>query len=81
MSDTRTLEQIEAWLVAHIAELLGAAPQQIDTSVEFDSFGLDSAAAVAMTGELEDYLGRDIDPSLAYDYPTIEKLSRRLADA
>jgi acyl carrier protein len=71
--------QIRHWLAEHLAELLGVNEAQIDIDADFDSFGLDSAAAVAMTGELEEVLGCDIDPSVAYDHRTIRQLSSHLA--
>jgi acyl carrier protein len=33
-----------------------------------------------MTGDLEDWVERKIDPTLLYDYPTIEALSQHLAE-
>ena len=45
----------------------------------FDRYGLSSMTAVLMTGEMEDWLGRTLDPTLPYDYPTIETLSQFLA--
>ena len=54
-------------------------PEQVDTTAPFDSYGLDSAAAVGMTGELEEWLEADVDPVLPYDYPTVEALARRLS--
>jgi len=47
--------------------------------VPFDDFALDSATAIGMTGELEDWLGKPVDPTLVYDYPTIEQFSKCLA--
>jgi acyl carrier protein len=40
---------------------------------------LDSAAAVGMTGELADWLDHEMDPTLLYDYPTIESLVQYLS--
>jgi hypothetical protein len=34
---------------------------------------------VGMTGDLSDWLGTEIDPVIAYDYPTIEALSAQVA--
>jgi acyl carrier protein len=33
-----------------------------------------------MSGDLEDWVGRKIDPTLLYDYPTIETLAQHLAE-
>ncbi len=33
-----------------------------------------------MTGDLEDWLGCELDPTLLYDYPTIDALAWHLAE-
>ena len=73
--------EIQAWLVSYLAELLEKDPKGIEATIPFDRYGLDSSAAVAMTCDLEDWLGREIDPTVPYDYPTIEALARYLAEA
>ena len=73
-------EDINGWMRDYLARKLNIAPEQIDTTESFDTFGLDSADAVRMIGDLEDFLGRRLSPSLAYKYPTIEAMSKYLAD-
>lgn len=53
-------------------------PAEVNISVPFDRFGLSSASALLMTGDLETWLGRELDPTLPYDYPTIEALAGHL---
>ena len=43
------------------------------------TYGLDSLQMVSLVGDLELWLGRALAPTLAWDYPTIDALSRRLA--
>ncbi len=38
------LAEIEAWLVAHVAEAAGIAAEEVDVQETFDSFGLSSRA-------------------------------------
>jgi acyl carrier protein len=76
----RTSEDIQEWLIDYLARALERAPDEIDVTVPFDDFALDSATAIGMTGELEDWLGKHVDPTLIYDYPTIEQFSQCLAD-
>jgi acyl carrier protein len=71
--------EIQVWIVAYIAKLLEVAPDEVDVTIPFDRYGLDSSAAVGLTGDLADWLGEDIDPTLIYDYPTIEGLVHYLA--
>ena len=75
----RTAEEIQEWIVQYLAGVLERPPEEIDVTVPVDDFALDSATAIGMTGELEDWLGQSVDPTLVYDYPTIEKFSQCLA--
>jgi len=76
----RTATEIQDWLVAYVAPILDVSPEEVDASIPFERYGLDSADAVGMTGDLADWLGFDVDPTLPYDYPTIEALSQALAE-
>lgn len=75
-----TKEDLHDWLVAAVARKLQIDPEEIDGSVAYDRYGIDSVAAVELTGELEKRLGRRLSPTLMYDYPTVDELSRHLAD-
>ncbi len=70
--------ELERWLAAHVAELLDLPPARVDPEAPFSSFGLDSASAAAMAADLENLLGRRIDPMDLYDYPTIRRFVRHL---
>ena len=76
----KTAEEIRDWMVAYLADALNLEPGQIDVDAPFESFALDSAAAVTMTGDLEEALGRRVDPTMVYDYPTIAEMSTYLAE-
>ncbi|WP_445250265.1 beta-ketoacyl synthase N-terminal-like domain-containing protein [Microcoleus sp. OTE_8_concoct_300] len=73
-------QAIQAWLVCKIAERLGVNPQDIDVQQPFSRYGLDSVAAVSLSGELGDWLGASLSPTLVYDYPTIEALVPHLVE-
>jgi acyl carrier protein len=74
-----TSEDIQDWIVAYLADLLEVDPEELDVTIPFDRYGLDSSAAIGLTGDLEDWLGREIDPILLYDYPTVEALVQHLS--
>lgn len=76
-----TVTDIQAWLVHYLAELLEIDPAMMDVTLPFERYGLDSAAVVALTGDLEDWLGGSLDPTLPYDYPTIGALAQHVAAA
>jgi acyl carrier protein len=73
------IESIESWLVSKISALSGIRYEDIDTGEAFSYYGLDSVAAVSLSGELQDWLGRRLSPTLVYDYPTIDSLARHLS--
>jgi acyl transferase domain-containing protein len=74
-----TAEDIQAWLVSQIAQELGVKPDEINVRIPFDSYGLDSVLAIAITSAGKQYLGLDMSPLLLVHYPTIESLSQHLA--
>jgi acyl transferase domain-containing protein/acyl carrier protein len=76
----KSIAEIQAWLVARIAGLLEIPPGTIDINEPFDHYGVSSLEIVALSGDLEEWLGRRLPPSLIYDHPTIMKLSRHLAE-
>ncbi|MBD2448800.1 acyl carrier protein [Nostoc sp. FACHB-152] len=74
-----TSQEIQEWIIAYLADLLEIEPEEVDVTIPFDRYGLDSSAAVGMTGDLEDWLKTEIDPTLLYDYPTVEALVQHLS--
>lgn len=74
-----TSVEIQNWLVSYLADLLEIDLDEVDVTIPFDRYGLDSSAAIGMTGNLEEWLGHELDPTLIYDYPTIEALAINLS--
>ena len=75
-----TAEDIEEWLSSYLSNLLGIDPEKIGSRISFARYGLDSSGSIALTSELGDWLGRDLDPTINYAYPTIEALAKHLAE-
>jgi acyl carrier protein len=76
---TKTKEELQDWLVYYISGVLFLEPDDIDIKTPFDRYGLDSSAAITLTGDLGDWLGGEtLDPTLLWDYPTIESLTEFL---
>lgn len=69
---------IQDWLTAKLAESLKLDIGRVDVRRPFADYGLDSATAVRLSGELEQRLQRRLPPTLLYDHPTIETLARQL---
>lgn len=76
-----TNQDIQNWIVSYLADLLEMEPDEIETDIPFDSYGLDSSSAIVMTGDLEDWLGTQVDPTFIYDYPTVSALAQHLGAA
>jgi acyl carrier protein len=74
-----TAETIQAWLIARLAPYLNVSPDYIDIDEPFADYGLDSSVAVTLTGELADWLNRDLSPTLFWKYPNISTLAQHLA--
>ena len=72
-------EAIQAWIVGRLAEQLGIAANELDVAEPFASYGLGSTELVGLSGELAQWLGRQLPAELAYECPTIEILARHLA--
>ena len=72
-------EAIQGWLIDKLAEVLEIEPNQIDVRQNFEEYGLESAEAINLSGDLEDYLGRRLPPTLLWDYQNIEALTQYLA--
>lgn len=55
--------QIQAWLSSQLAQTLEIDANQIDITLPFESYGLDSESAVVLSGELQDWLKCDLEPT------------------
>jgi acyl-CoA synthetase (AMP-forming)/AMP-acid ligase II/acyl carrier protein len=74
-----TEEEIQAWLISHLALELKVPPNEIDIQESFAYYGMDSAIAVDTVGQLIDWLECELEPTLFWEYPNIESLARHLA--
>ncbi|MDV3347374.1 SDR family NAD(P)-dependent oxidoreductase [Leptothoe sp. LEGE 181152] len=75
-----TASQIHQWLVTQLAQHLNLEPGQISGDRPLAEYGLNSATAVGVSGELQDWLQRPLPVTLLYDYPTIAALSEYLSE-
>jgi acyl carrier protein len=72
---------IQDWMILRLSETIGVKPAEIDPRLSFTSFGLSSLVAYTLTGELAEWIGRDLPATLFWEYPTISALSEHLAEA
>lgn len=71
--------EIREWLRTAIGLELRLDAAALDAQRPFAYYGLDSLTAATLSGELGDWLGREIPPDLLVEYPTIDALAERLA--
>ncbi|MBB6171866.1 acyl transferase domain-containing protein/acyl carrier protein [Nocardiopsis mwathae] len=66
--------RLRAWLTERVADLGGIEPAEVDPRDTWESYGMASADAVGLSGELEEWLQRPLPPTLVYEHPTIDAL-------
>lgn len=69
---------IQRWLSDRVAARLGISPDAVSMREPFTRYGLESRDAIAISGELQEWLGCSLAPTLIYDYPNIEVLAEHL---
>ncbi|HEY8883692.1 MAG TPA: SDR family NAD(P)-dependent oxidoreductase [Chloroflexota bacterium] len=74
------LEVVIAYVQAEVSRVLGLdSSQLLEPKQGFFQIGMDSLMAVDLKGRLEGGLGRSLQPTIAFEYPTIEALATYLA--
>lgn len=76
----KTADEISEWLVSYMAKLTAIDPDQIDTTLPFNNYGIDSTAAAGLSGDLAKWLGLKLKDSAALDHPTIDGLSMYVSE-
>ncbi|MFD5141734.1 beta-ketoacyl synthase N-terminal-like domain-containing protein [Streptomyces sp. NPDC058401] len=74
-------EELHRLLVARVARRSGLPEHRIDPDLPFDTYGFASIDAVALAGELEELLDRDLPPTVLWQHPTIHRLTAFLTGA
>lgn len=69
---------IAEWLTDRIAAALAVQPELIDRQRPLAEYGLDSVYALGLCGEIEEHLGLVVEPTLAWDYPTVTAIADHL---
>ncbi|MEM9809075.1 MAG: AMP-binding protein [Cyanobacteria bacterium P01_D01_bin.56] len=72
---TITENSIQDWLIERLAAILKIDPDEIDIQEPFSTYGLDSSVSMSLTGELADWLGCDLEPTLFWEHPNIENMT------
>lgn len=71
-------QTIQNWLLLKIAHHLNINAQEIDIHQPLINYGLDSLAAMTISGDLQEWLGYPLPPTLLYDYPSLASIAYHL---
>ena len=74
-----TQGKLRSWLVTELARRVKCPEADIDTAKPFDAYGLDSRAAVQVSGALEKVVERRLSPAILFDHGTIDDLAHYLS--
>ncbi|MEU7886456.1 acyl carrier protein [Microbispora bryophytorum] len=72
-------DDLRRWLIERVAVYVGRPPAGIDPSVKLRSYGLDSIHALSLCVDVEEAVGLLVEPTLAWDHPTIDDMAAHLA--
>ncbi len=62
---------LEPWLIGRVAMYLGRPCEEIDPTSPLADQGMDSVYALSLCGDIEDALNLTVEPTLAWDHPSI----------
>ncbi|CAL9515711.1 hypothetical protein SUDANB176_03746 [Streptomyces sp. enrichment culture] len=72
-------QEIRAWLVDRVAYYLERSPADVDEGAVLAEMGLDSVYALTLCGDVEDRFGLVVEPTMAWDHPTVDAITAYLA--
>jgi thioesterase domain-containing protein/acyl carrier protein len=79
-TQSRSSDDIRAWIVAELGRMLNVNPSTIDTAAALDTLGVDSLSAIGITGGLSGWMECDLPATLMWDYASIDAIALGLAD-
>src|SRR5262252_2103034 len=74
------LQKMRRALVVMVSRQLKVKAEDIDLDRELSEYGLDSISATEWIKQLNDRYGLELSPTVVFEYPTLGKLARHLAD-
>ncbi len=70
---------IVTWIRDYLQRALDLKREALDDDAYFSDYGVDSMFAVVMTGDIREWIRKDISPTALYEYPTVNKLADHVA--
>lgn len=68
-------EQIINFILERLAHLSKIPQQNFEITKPLANYGIDSIHALSLCSEIEEWLDIDLEPTLTWDYPTIELMA------
>lgn len=69
---------IRGWLRERVASYVMRSPEEIDPLVPIAQYGMDSVYSLSLCGDIEAEYQMEIEPTLAWEYPTVEAMADHL---
>lgn len=73
-------ENVRICIEEYIRNVLPEQADAITDSVSFSAMGMDSVSHVQLIAAIEDRFNLKIEPTMAFDYPTVAALSQQVAE-
>ena len=80
MATNMPATEIEAFLRERVAKERVIGVADVDPTIPLDQLALDSMALLGIVGDLAERLETEIDTTLLFEHPTIERLARHLGE-
>ncbi|MFZ1290695.1 MAG: AMP-binding protein [Melioribacteraceae bacterium] len=78
-TNNKNKEQIVEFISKKVSEELKIHINEIDKEKPFSEYGFDSSKSLSLVGELEEFINYTLEPTLLWNYPTINKLANFLS--
>ncbi|MDI9894477.1 acyl carrier protein [Rhodococcus sp. IEGM 1381] len=77
MTETTRTEHahVADWLAERIGVYIGVPAGDIDRGALLSDLGLDSVYVLTLCGDVEDEYGLMVEPTLAWDHPTVDEMA------
>jgi acyl carrier protein len=75
-----TPSEVQAWLAEKVAHRLNVSVDEVDVDQYFDEFGLESTEALVLAGELEKWIGMELETTALWYHPTISQLAEYIVE-
>ena len=73
-------DKIQKRIVTELNTLLAINEKDIDLKKPFSDYGLDSVQLVSLSGAIAEELNAEIEPTIMWEYPTIEEMINFLSN-